>query len=532
MKKHLIVILLFSAFLCSIISCKNGRSRKVVIRDTSINTSTSYNNLFLDSTLIARFLDSNSSFREYENQLYDWYTARNYQYAWFDSSSINPQANQFINLLQSTVENLKDSSLYDKQFISVQHDILNNSIPLRQITNTELMLTAQFFKYAITMYKGSDVDATALGWYIPRKKVDVGNMLLQSLATANSNNNSFALLHPQFNALQSALKKYHELSKLHWEPLPYPPKSIRVKDSSMLLPKIKERLFLLGDADKQNNKAVYDSSFISAVQSFQKRMGLEADGIIGKKMLDALNITPLKRIEQILINLERMRWLPLQQDSNYIVVNIPEYALHVFENGTKQFDMKVIVGTATNSTVIFTGNLKYIVFSPYWNVPFSITSKELMPAIKRNSNYLHQKNMEITGYENGTPVIRQKPGSGNALGNIKFLFPNSHSIYLHDTPNKTLFNENTRSFSHGCIRLAEPKKLAQYLLRADTAGIWKSSVIDSCMQLTKEKWVTLQQSVPVYIVYFTAWVDENGRLNFRNDIYKHDEKMAAKMFVR
>ena len=523
MKRCLIVILLFSALFCCTISCKNARTRKIVIRDTTITTTTSFNNLFLDS---------NSSYSEYAHQLHDLYTSRNYQYAWFDSSSINPQANHFINLLQSTVENLNDSSLYDKQFISLQNTILNNSIAPQKIPYTELMLTVQFFKYATAIYKGSDIDATELGWYIPRKKIDVSNMLLQSLTTTNSNNNSFTLLHPQFHKLQASLKKYHELAKLNWETIPYPPKSIRIKDTSSLMPQIKQRLFLLGDADTENTKAVYDSNLIAVVQSFQQRMGLEADGIIGKKMLDALNITPHKRIEQILINLERMRWLPVQKDSNYIIVNIPEFALHVFENGTRQFDMKVIVGTTTNSTVIFTGNLKYIVFSPYWNVPFSITTKELMPAIKRNSNYLSNKNMEITGYENGIPVIRQKPGSGNALGGVKFLFPNSHSIYLHDTPNKTLFNENTRSFSHGCIRLAEPKKFAQYLLRADTAGVWTSSVIDSCMKLTKEKWVTLQKTIPVYIVYFTTWVDENGKLNFRNDIYKHDEKMAAKLFVQ
>ena len=139
--------------------------------------------------------------------------------------------------------------------------------------------------------------------------------------------------------------------------------------------------------------------------------------------------------------------------------------------------------------------------------------------------------METTGTSNGLPVVRQKPGANNSLGLVKFLFPNNYDIYLHDTPNHELFNVSSRSFSHGCIRIAEPKKFAQYLLRSDTATTWKSNVIDSSMHLQKERWVTLQKTIPVFIVYFTAWVDKNGLLNFRKDIYGHDEKMSEKLFV-
>jgi murein L,D-transpeptidase YcbB/YkuD len=261
-------------------------------------------------------------------------------------------------------------------------------------------------------------------------------------------------------------------------------------------------------------------------------MGLTADGVIGKKCIDELNIKPAKRIQQLLINLERVRWMPTIKSSNYIVVNIPEYKMHVYDSGKQQFEMDVIVGTATHNTVVFSGNLQYIVFSPFWNVPSSIVKSEIMSAIKRNSNYIKNHNMEITGYENGIPSIRQKPGINNSLGLVKFLFPNSHNIYLHDTPNKDLFTENSRNFSHGCIRLAQPKHFAQYLLRNDTATIWKNHVIDSCMNLKKEKWVTLKKTVPVLLVYFTAWVDSNNAIHFRKDIYKHDEKLAAKLFVQ
>ncbi|HTD93164.1 MAG TPA: L,D-transpeptidase family protein, partial [Chitinophagaceae bacterium] len=165
----------------------------------------------------------------------------------------------------------------------------------------------------------------------------------------------------------------------------------------------------------------------------------------------------------------------------------------------------------------------YIVFSPYWNVPPSIIKNEVVPGIKKNKNYLANHNME---WNNG--AVRQKPGPANSLGLVKFLFPNSYNIYLHDTPSKSLFSETNRAFSHGCIRLSEPKKMATYLLRKDPA--WTNEKITKAMNSGTEKYVTLNPTIPVFIGYFTAWVDSEGRLNFRDDIYGHDKKMAEKMF--
>jgi murein L,D-transpeptidase YcbB/YkuD len=202
----------------------------------------------------------------------------------------------------------------------------------------------------------------------------------------------------------------------------------------------------------------------------------------------------------------------------------------VYDSGNVVLSMNVIVGSAANNTVIFNGNLKYIVFAPYWNVPPSIVKKEILPAISRNPNYLAKNNMEITGHSGGLPEVRQKPGEKNSLGLVKFLFPNNFNIYLHDTPNRDLFTESSRGFSHGCIRISEPKKFAEYLLRNDTVN-YPSAKIDSLMHNPKEKWVTLNKTVPVFIGYFTAWVDKQGVLNFRKDIYKHDEVMASKLFT-
>ncbi|HRH60705.1 MAG TPA: L,D-transpeptidase family protein, partial [Chitinophagaceae bacterium] len=196
-----------------------------------------------------------------------------------------------------------------------------------------------------------------------------------------------------------------------------------------------------------------------------------------------------------------------------------EYKLHAYENDSLVWSMNVVVGTTANKTTIFNGNLKYVVFSPYWNVPPSIIQKEILPGIKRNKNYLEQHNMEWNGGS-----VRQKPGLNNSLGLVKFLFPNSYNIYLHDTPAKSLFGEDKRAFSHGCIRLNEPQKLAEYLLRNDTA--WTTEKIVKAMKSGKEQYVTLKNPVPVFIAYFTAFVDRKGRLNFRSDVYGRDSRLA------
>ena len=286
----------------------------------------------------------------------------------------------------------------------------------------------------------------------------------------------------------------------------------------------------MGDLAQNDGIKKFDTILQKAVKHFQKRFGLPVNGTVSNKLINELNIPIKKRIETILINIERARWLPAEKDSNYFLVNIPEYKLHVFDSAINIWDMNVIVGKTATGTVIFNGNLKYIVFSPYWNIPSNIVKNEILPGIKRNKNYLDKNNMEKYGGDDNNPLIRQKSGPKNSLGLVKFLFPNNFDIYFHDTPNRDLFAANNRNFSHGCIRLGEPKKFAEYLLRNDTT--YTSSKIDSLMNLPKEKWITLPKSIPVFIVYFTSWVDKNGVLNFRNDIYGHDSKMSEKLFVK
>ena len=265
------------------------------------------------------------------------------------------------------------------------------------------------------------------------------------------------------------------------------------------------------------------------IKHAQQTYGYKPDGVITASLLKDLNVTVQKRIEQILVNMGRMRWMPHEPDGRLILVNIPEFVLHFFDGKKKVFDMPVVVGKEGNNTMIFTGKLSTVVFSPYWNVPPSIVKKEILPKLESDPDYLVKENMEITGELGGLPVIRQLPGDKNSLGRVKFLFPNSFNIYFHDTPAKSLFNKDKRAYSHGCIRLSDPVKMAEYLLKDNSA--WPTDKIIESMNSGNEKYVKVKDPVPVFITYYTAWVDENGILNFRDDIYKRDAAVAKKMFA-
>jgi murein L,D-transpeptidase YcbB/YkuD len=244
-------------------------------------------------------------------------------------------------------------------------------------------------------------------------------------------------------------------------------------------------------------------------------------GSIDNNLVKALNVSVDRRIEQILANIGRLRSAKISYSGTQLVANIPEYKLHVYEDGREVFDMAIVVGKESTKTVVFNGNISQIVFSPYWNVPPSIVENEILPAMRGNKNYLKNNGYEVVGREGGLPAIRQKPGAGNSLGKVKFVFPNSHNIYLHDTPAKSIFKMDQRAYSHGCIRVAEPAKLAAYLLRNESS--WSAERIRKAMDAGSPQVVKLDNSVPVAITYFTAWVDEDGVMNFREDIYGRDK---------
>lgn len=329
----------------------------------------------------------------------------------------------------------------------------------------------------------------------------------------------------QSRLLQGQLSRYVEIARSGgWGKITLGKKYYMRGESAEAIRQVKKRLQVTGDYPANENSLLFTDDLADAVRKVRKQFGLPVIGSVDAPLVKALNVPVEKRIAQIQSNLLRLQNLKIKNEGTQLVANIPEYKLHVYENGQEIFDMAIVVGKESTKTVAFYDQMSHIVFSPYWNVPSSIVRNEIVPAMRSNKNYLRNNGYEIIGQEGGLPSIRQKPGANNSLGRVKFLFPNSHNIYFHDTPARSLFKMDQRAFSHGCVRLAEAEKLANYLLRNDSK--WNADKISKAMQSTTEQWVKLSKPVPVAIVYFTSWVDEEGKLNFREDIYGRDKKTA------
>lgn len=521
-------LLILSAL--TIIACGSEPEQPAVMpRDTSITEDIAYNTLYLDSNRMENYFGQHQFPDTLSDAIRSFYNQRNYQLAWFDSSGLTEHASSFLEMQHQYIHDARDSSIFDTRLRSLLDSLETNGLGFRvdtaQRITTELLLTSSFFKYAVAAYEGNNnLQLQDLGWYIPRKKIDVRQLLDSLIAPGNERYGKYNPLTPQYSLLQSHLALYSKLEKDEtWDEIVLTEKIIRPGGQSSALPLIKQRLSWLGDLQTVDTTDVLDSNTVAAVKRFQVRHGLSDDGAIGAGFMKQLNVKPAKRIQQLLINMERLRWVPATTPSDYLLVNIPAFQLFIYKNDTLDWKMNVVVGSSAHNTVIFRGDMKYIVFSPYWNVPNSIVRNEIEPALKKNPNYLEKNNMER--YAGG---IRQKPGVNNSLGLVKFLFPNQYNIYLHDTPSKSLFTRDQRAFSHGCIRLSEPRRLAEYLLRNDKN--WPPEKIDKAMKAGKETWVTLSETIPVFIGYFTAWQGSDGLLHFRDDVYGHDRKLAEKMF--
>ena len=528
-------LLFFASAPILVLAACGGRENRKVSIDSTITPQTSYNNLFLDSSAIHTFISKDSIYKPFEEQFISFYRHRNFEFAWFDNTGLVEQANNFINLLSAdaTSMNRTDSTVGEKKIGAIVRRFIDNTpadISHEELIRSELVLTGEFFRHTEQQYNGK-VDATQLGWFIPRKKIDF-SALLDSTLNGKGTPDNDKLLNPQFKKLRTVLQHYIDLKNEDhpWDSIGLNKPKLEVGDSSAVVMQIKERLHYLGDLAEVPTDGQFDTTTKAAVRSFQKRYGLSSDGVIGPNFMRSFNIPLDTLIRDITVNVERVRWIPSELPQEYVWVNIPDYKLHAYEQGKEVFNMRVIVGSAAHGTTIFSGNIKYIVFAPYWNIPSSIVKNEILPGMQRDPNYLANHNMEIYGHDGKTPIIRQLPGPNNALGRVKFLFPNSYNIYLHDTPNHDLFTSSNRGLSHGCVRLSEPEKMAGWLLRGDTVH-YPTRVIDSLMNNNpKEKWVTLDKTIPVYLVYFTSWVDEDGQLNIRKDIYGHDRKVAEKLF--
>jgi len=498
-------------------------------------TSRPYSARTVDSLDLGAFFAKYPGYRPDSASVADFYGRRGMQFAWIVRDSLSASAVAFVALAgtaptgdaEATATGPSLRELYNDGFAGEADFLGCDSCAI----DMELRLTAEFFRFADRAYGGYWVrDLRELNWFIPRGKKDMSR-LLDSLAIGKMDLSAYEPMHPQYQLMKAAIQQNRDLADLPWPTLTLPGgvRKLEQGDTAEVIGPLRHRLHLLGDLEANGSWPVYDAELDPAVRRFQARHGLEPDGVIGPAFMGALNVPLAQRLRTMLINMERLRWMPAEQPPDLLLVNIPEFRLHVYEDGKEVMDMSVVVGARVTHTVIFGDVLSQIVFSPTWTVPASITQGEILPKMKADPDYLSKNNMEIIGGTEAVPVVRQRPGASNALGRVKFLFPNSYSIYMHDTPSRGAFSLEQRAFSHGCIRLSEPEKLADYLLRGDTA--WTVARIREAMFSGRETTVRLGTGTPVRIVYFTAWVDEEGRLNFRDDVYGHDEQLARELFI-
>jgi L,D-transpeptidase YcbB len=509
--------------------------KNVSKRDYSINKSNSYSDLFLDSTAMEKFIVSKKIPDSLANRIRSFYNTRNYQFAWFSGDGMNEQTYAFWNLHDYVTTYDNDTSLKDKK-LQKRMDALvaEENLSPRATTdyiNTELTLTEHFIKYILNNYEKGYVKRKEMERFIPFKREDPLALADSILNKKHKDDKYFEDVNAPYKGLKDQLGKYYNIAKAGgWPQVTAIKKSLKKGVSDPVIPAVKKRLEITGEMVGKDSSQVFTDTLENAVKIFQTTMGYKPDGVITAQLIKDMNVSAIERLKQILVNMGRMRWMPTEPSGRLIIVNIPEFVLHVYENKKKAWDMNVVVGKEGHNTTMFTGDLNQIVFSPYWNVPPSIVQKEILPKLASDPGYLASQNMEQTGTdENGVPKIRQLPGADNSLGRVKFLFPNSFNIYFHDTNAKSLFDKDKRAFSHGCIRLAEPEKLAQYLLRDQPE--WTTGKIEDAMNSGNEKYVRLKNPVPVIITYYTSWVDDNGQLNFRDDIYSHDQTLGSKMFV-
>ena len=522
----------------------------------------------LDSTQLINAFRAEPSFRGQLLPARRFYRERRFQLGWFK----NHQPVAQVKSLQASIAKAADEGLNPKDYQAkdiakmlagldkVQNDSVRRNALERQ---ADIALTGTYMKWANDYYRGvaNPRDKKDSSWQVKPNKIKLNKALLAFLGERKSRYNyyEFAPLHPEYEQLKQALADYRAQERAGgWPALPAST-VLKPGQYSPAVAALRKRLLGGGTAAATPVAArpgqpadvgalTYDPILEAAVKQFQDDAGLKVDGIVRGETLKQLNVPIGTRIDQLILNMERWRWLPKKFEPNYLLVNIPEYTLHMVENSKEVFNMRVIVGKVLHETPVFSDKMEYVVLAPYWNVPFSIIENELRDKLVADPGYLDRLDMEVVkgsgrkativdpasiDWANVTQetfkyTLRRRPGPKNDLGNVKFIFPNSNDIYLHDTPHDELFSQSSRSFSHGCVRLSEPIKLAAYLLR--NRPEWDQQTILDSIATHREKYITLKEKLPVYLVYFTAWADANGHPRFRDDIYGLDKKLAREYF--
>jgi murein L,D-transpeptidase YcbB/YkuD len=478
-----------------------------------------------------------------------FYQKRGDAFAWIDGRKPRRELDELIGVLQSADREGLDPALYNVPTLSERRKEAGRGFLTAQGFNEseaadlDVWLTYLYLRYASDLTNGiAGLSHADPAWKLRDKRTDPVPLLEKALAEHRVAESLKELTpsHRQYTDLRDALAKYREIAQRGgW---PAVPDGIKLKpgESHPHVIAVAKRLAASGDytgaIDEQNPE--YTPDLQEAVKRFQRRHGLEPDAVVGRALVAQMNVAADARVRQIALNLERWRWLPRDLGERHILVNVPEYRLEVWERGQIPLSMRVVVGKKDTPTPIFADDMTHVVFSPYWNVPETIVKNETVPAALRDPAFLQRTNMEVLD-KSGKVVdpssvdlqsvseyrFRQRPGSSNSLGLVKFMFPNQYNVYLHDTPADSLFARATRSFSHGCVRVEQPEKLAQYVLGDKPE--WTPERISEAMHAGTERTVKLARPIPVYLGYWTARVSADGILQFRDDLYGIDARQTT-----
>jgi len=480
------------------------------------------------------------------NKLREIYQKRSFSPVWLNYFGPTEKAR----IVQNVVQAAEAHGLEPEEYHAPAIKQLFKSKSSRDLARLELLLTDALIRYSVEVSVGYEFPRSAdFAWYLKPKKANVDSKIEQVLTASDLITvlGSFPPRHDGYIALKSKLSFYRMLAMLgEWKKIPRGPTlQLGVKHSNVIL--LRQRLFREEYISNQDdlNSSYFDEKLELAVREFQSNYGHKPDGIVGYFTRTSLNVSLANRIISIKQNMERWRWLPDDLGEKYIMVNMAGYTLDYVNNSQVSLSMPVIVGKPYRSTPAFSDTMKYIEFNPTWKVPTRIAKEKFLPNIKQNMAYLSKNNLRVyRSWRKGAKEINplsinwnnmsddhfpyklvQDPGKYNSMGQVKFMFPNSFRVYLHDTPNKNLFNRYVRTFSSGCIRVSQPFLLAQKLLFDQKD--WSLDKIKTIIRKGETTRVKLKQRVPVYLMYWTAWVTKDGKVNFRKDVYQRNNNIVV-----
>jgi L,D-transpeptidase YcbB len=496
-------------------------------------------------------------FSDYSQLMTEFYQSYGYSLPWVRGMEPSAQAQQVIAILKNADQEGLFAEDYDGSRWSDRVAKLKPTAPQPSEADAvrfDAALTVCVMRYVSDLHIGKvNPKHFGFGFDIEAKKYDLPGFLKKDVVDASDVAGILAQVEPPYPGYRrtiKALQNYLELAKEYdGEPLPAVKGTIAPGDSYPGVPRLIRFLRLVGDlpadANVPEDETIYQGPLVDAVKSFQRRHGRDSDGRIGAQTLADLNVPLRQRVRQMQLTLERWRWMPDAYQKAPIVVNIPEFRLRAYDEKFKiALTMNVVVGKAyDHSTPVFEEKMAYVVFRPYWNVPYSIAKAEYLSRVARDPDYLAKKGFEVVNSRQevvtsgtvtsdvleqlraGKLFLRQTPGPKNSLGLVKFIFPNDYSVYMHDTPAQEFFSKSRRDFSHGCIRLGKPADLAVWVLR-DNPG-WNMDRVRAAMNGGATQQVNLAHRIPVLIVYGTVIVTEDGTVHFYDDIYGHDASLEV-----